>query len=103
MSVLFPTGKTKGILNTGIWSASQRPPEFPADREIDTTSAMAGWMKAMEDAGTPVEFTPLSEVAETVVEGLYADRFWMVEEGRFEDTVRARTQIILDRAHPDYS
>lgn len=103
VSVLFPTGKTKGILNTGIWSASERPPEFPADREIDTTSAMAGWMKAMEDAGTPVEFTPLSEVADTVVEGLYADRFWMVEEGRFEDTVRARTAIILERAHPDYA
>jgi len=103
VSVLFPTGKTKGILNTGIWSASERPPEFPADREIDTTSAMAGWMKAMEDAGTPVEFTPLSEVADTVVEGLYADRFWMVEEGRFEDTVRARTDIILNRAHPDYA
>lgn len=102
VSVLFPTGRTKGILNTGIWAASERPPEFPADHEIDTTSAMAGWMKAMEDAGTPVEFTPLSEVADTVVEGLYADRFWMVEEGRFEDTVKARTQIILDRAHPLY-
>ena len=103
VSVLFPTGKTKGILNTGIWAASERPPEFPADHEIDTTSAMAGWMKAMEDAGTPVQFTPLSEVADTVVEGLYADRFWMVEEGRFEDTVRARTEIILNRAHPDYA
>ncbi|MBU6329206.1 MAG: SDR family NAD(P)-dependent oxidoreductase [Acidobacteria bacterium] len=103
VSVLFPTGRTKGILNTGIWAASERPPEFPADHEIDTTSAMAGWMKAMEDAGTPVVFTPLSEVADTVVEGLYANRFWMVEEGRFEETVRARAEIILNRADPDYS
>jgi hypothetical protein len=63
---------------------------------------MEGWIKSMEDAGTPVSFTPLSEVADTVVDGLYANRFWMVEEGRFEDSVRQRTEIILNRADPDY-
>ena len=53
-------------------------------------------------AGTPVAFTPLSEVAETVVDGLLRDRFWMVEEGRFEDLVRQRTDIILQRDYPNY-
>jgi hypothetical protein len=56
----------------------------------------------MEAAGTPVAVTPLSEVAEQVIEGLYANRFWMVEEGRFEDAVNERTQIILNRAAPLY-
>ena len=45
------------------------------------------WAKGIdmqEAAGTPVEFTPLSEIADTVVDGLLANRFWMVEEGRFE-------------------
>ena len=55
-----------------------------------------------EAAGTPVAFTPLSEVADTVVDGLLAGRFWMVEEGRFEDAVNMRADIILRRADPDY-
>jgi hypothetical protein len=63
---------------------------------------MGDWIKAMEAAGTPVVFTPLSEVADTVVDGLYADRFWMVEEGRFEEMVKTRTDVILRRAAPDY-
>jgi NAD(P)-dependent dehydrogenase (short-subunit alcohol dehydrogenase family) len=102
VSVLFPTGKTQGILNTGIWAAAERPPEFEAEVPVDTSSKMEGWIASMEAAGTPIAFTPLSEVAETVIEGLYANRFWMVEEGRFEDAVKQRTDIILRRADPDY-
>ena len=63
---------------------------------------MEGWIASMEAAGTPIAFTPLSEVADTVIDGLYANRFWMVEEGRFEDAVKQRTDIILRRADPDY-
>ena len=51
---------------------------------------------------TPVAVTPLSEVADQVVDGLYANRFWMVEEGRFEESVQRRTDIILRRANPLY-
>lgn len=102
VSVLFPTGRTQGILDTGIWAAAERPPEFAPVQPIDTSSKMAGWVAAMEAAGTPVQFTPLSEVADTVVDGLFANRFWMVEEGRFEDAVKQRTDIILRRADPDY-
>lgn len=102
VSVLFPTGKTKGILDTGIWAAAERPPEFAPDEPVDTSNKMQMWIQMQEAAGTPVVFTPLSEVADTVVDGLYANRFWMVEEGRFEDAVKARTDIILRRADPDY-
>ena len=56
----------------------------------------------MEAAGTRCMFTPLSEVADTVVDGLYADRFWMVEEGRFEEMVKTRTDVILRRGDPQY-
>lgn len=102
VSVLFPSGKTQGILDTGIWKAAERPPEFPSEAPVDMTSKLDDWVKAMEAAGKPVVFTPLSEVAETVVDGLYANRFWMVEEGRFEDMLKQRTDIILRRAAPDY-
>ena len=48
-------------------------------------------------------FTPLSEVAETVVDGLLCDRFWMVEEGALSRTWSAeRTDIILQRDYPNY-
>jgi NAD(P)-dependent dehydrogenase (short-subunit alcohol dehydrogenase family) len=102
VSVLFPSGKTKGILDTGIWQPRERPAEYASAQPLDTTSRMQGWIKTMEDAGTPVVFTPLSEVADTVVDGLYANRFWMVEEGRFEEMVQARTDVILRRGDPDY-
>jgi NAD(P)-dependent dehydrogenase (short-subunit alcohol dehydrogenase family) len=102
VSVLFPSGKTKGILDTGIWRPRERPAEYASEQPLDTTSRMEGWIKTMEAAGTPVVFTPLSEVADTVVDGLYANRFWMVEEGRFEEMVQTRTDVILRRAAPDY-
>ncbi|MFM8861291.1 MAG: alcohol dehydrogenase, partial [Acidimicrobiia bacterium] len=57
---------------------------------------------SMEAAGTPVAVTPLSEVADQVVDGLYANRFWMVEEGRFEESVKQRADIMLRRADPFY-
>jgi len=102
VSVLFPSGKTQGILDTGIWAAADRPPEFAPDQPIDTTNKMQMWIDMQEAAGTPVQFTPLSEVADTVVDGLYANRFWMVEEGRFEEAVQQRTDVILRRADPAY-
>jgi len=102
VSVLFPSGKTQGILDTGIWRPRERPAEFAPEQPLDLRSRLDDWIKAMEAAGQPVVFTPLSEVADTVVDGLRADRFWMVEEGRFEEMVKTRTDIILRRAAPDY-
>ena len=102
VSVLFPTGKTKGLLDTGIWRTRPRPAEYVTDKPVDTGSKMQDWIKSMEAAGTPVAFTPLEEVAETVIDGLLNDRFWMVEEGRFEDAVRMRADVMLRRADPVY-
>lgn len=102
VSVLFPSGKTQGILDTGIWRTRERPAEYATDHQVDTSSKMQEWIKSMEAAGTPVAFTPLSEVADTVIDGLVNNRFWMVEEGRFEDMVRRRTEVILARADPLY-
>jgi len=102
VSVLFPTGRTKGVLDTGIWAAAERPPGYEAETPIDHTNKMAGWIASMEAAGTPVAVTPLREVADTVIDGLYANRFWMVEEGRFEEAVQMRADVILRRAAPLY-
>ena len=63
---------------------------------------MQMWIDMQEAAGTPVVFTPLSEVADTVVDGLYADRFWMVEEGRFEELVQHPHRRHPPPGRPDY-
>ena len=102
VSVLFPSGRTEGILNTGIWTPRERPAGYESDAPIDTTSKMQMWIDMKEQAGDPVQFTPLSEVAETMMDGLRARRFWMVEEGRFEELVQARADVILRRADPQY-
>lgn len=102
VSVLFPSGRTKGLLDTGIWKTRERPAEYATDKPVDTGSKMQAWIESMEKAGTPVTFTPLTEVADTVIDGLLNDRFWMVEEGRFEDMVRMRTDVMLRRAAPEY-
>jgi len=102
VSVLFPSGRTEGILNTGIWTPRERPPGYESDAPIDTTSKMQMWIDMKKQAGDPVQFTPLSEVADTMIDGLRANRFWMVEEGRFEDLVQARADVILRRADPQY-
>ena len=63
VSVLFPSGKTKGLLDTGIWKTRERPAEYATDKPVDTGSKMQAWIESMEKAGTPVTFTPLTEVA----------------------------------------
>ena len=59
VSVLFPSGETQGILDTGIWAPAERPPEFAPEAPIDTSNKMQMWIDMQEAAGTPVAFTPV--------------------------------------------
>jgi short-subunit dehydrogenase len=107
VSVLFPSGRTPGLLNTGIWRRRDRPAEFESrstrEQPADGSSALDGIVKAMEAAGTPVSFTPLDEVADQVVAGILAGQFWMLEPSdQADESVRRRTQSILERNAPDY-
>jgi hypothetical protein len=57
----------------------------------------------MRDAGHEVAFTPVEEVAEHVVDGIRADRFWMLPASEHSDRqIRARSRSMLDRADPSY-
>lgn len=57
----------------------------------------------MRSAGHEVEFTPVEEVARTVVDGIIADRFWMLPDSEHSDRqIRARSQSMLDRSNPSY-
>ncbi|MFC1440847.1 SDR family NAD(P)-dependent oxidoreductase [Streptacidiphilus sp. N1-10] len=101
-SVLFPGPH---MLRTGLWESHRnRPERFAKQRPRRTPyRSLAGWEAAMEAAGQQVEFTPVEEVAGTVVDGIRADRFWMLPPSEHSDRqIRARSQSMLERSNPTY-
>nr|WP_170306561.1 SDR family NAD(P)-dependent oxidoreductase [Mycolicibacter kumamotonensis] len=99
--VLFPGG----FLNTGIWESwRHRPHRYAATQQRRTPEAtLAAVVARFEAAGTQVEFTPLETVADQVVEGIQADRFWMMGPPAASDqVVAAKAASILARGEPDY-
>ena len=99
--VLFPGG----FLNTGIWESwRHRPLRYAATQERQTPEqTLAGVVARFEAAGAGVQFTPLETVADQVVEGIRADRFWMMgPPAPSEEVVRRKAASILARGEPDY-
>ncbi|KAA1251859.1 SDR family NAD(P)-dependent oxidoreductase [Mycobacterium simiae] len=99
--VLFPTG----FLDTGIWESwRHRPQRYAATQERRTPEhTLAQVVARFEAAGGRVEFTPLKTVADQVVRGIRADRFWMMGPPTSADEVVSRKAAsILARANPDY-
>ncbi|BAV39958.1 SDR family oxidoreductase [Mycobacterium ulcerans] len=98
---LFPGG----FLNTGIWESwRHRPQRYAATQTRRTPEhTLADVVGRFEAAGARVEFTPLAAVADQVVEGIRADRFWMMGPPTPADEVVTRKAAsIVARADPDY-
>ncbi|WP_328832287.1 SDR family NAD(P)-dependent oxidoreductase [Streptomyces sp. NBC_00252] len=101
-SVLFPGPH---MLRTGLWESHRnRPARYAKERPRRTPYRSLGqWESAMKEAGKEVAFTPVEEVAELVVDGIRADRFWMLPESEHSDAqIRARAGSMLDRTNPSY-
>ncbi|MEU8518339.1 SDR family NAD(P)-dependent oxidoreductase [Streptomyces sp. NBC_01216] len=101
-SVLFPGPH---MLRTGLWESHRNRPERYAKQRPRRTPyrSLDQWEAAMRAAGHEVAFTPVEEVAGHVVDGIRADRFWMLPAGEHSDRqIRARSQSMLDRADPTY-
>ncbi|GGW94792.1 SDR family NAD(P)-dependent oxidoreductase [Streptomyces chryseus] len=101
-SVLFPGPH---MLRTGLWESHRnRPSRYAKERPRRTPYRSLGqWETAMRDAGHAIEFTPVEDVAETVVDGIEADRFWMLPASEHSDRqIRARARSMLDRSEPSY-
>lgn len=99
--VLFPSG----FLNTGIWESwRHRPARYAATQKRRTPQhTLADVVARFEAAGARVEFTPLETVADQVVEGIRADRFWMLGPPTpGEEVVSRKAASILNRSNPDY-
>lgn len=101
-SVLFPGPH---MLRTGLWESHRnRPARYAKERPRRTPyRSLDQWESAMKAAGKDVAFTPVEEVADLVVEGIRADRFWLLPESEHSDAqIRARAASMLDRANPSY-
>ncbi|MET9360704.1 SDR family NAD(P)-dependent oxidoreductase [Streptomyces sp. NPDC006632] len=101
-SVLFPGPH---MLRTGLWESHRnRPERFAKERPRRTPyRSLDQWESAMKAAGQEIEFTPVEDVAAEVVDGIRADRFWMLPASEHSDRqIRARSQAMLDRANPAY-
>ncbi|MFG2785638.1 SDR family NAD(P)-dependent oxidoreductase [Streptomyces prunicolor] len=101
-SVLFPGPH---MLRTGLWESHRnRPDRYAKERPRRTPyRSLDQWETAMKEAGKEVAFTPVEEVADLVVDGIRADRFWLLPESEHSDAqIRARADSMLDRANPSY-
>ncbi|MER6125693.1 SDR family NAD(P)-dependent oxidoreductase [Streptomyces sp. NPDC001795] len=101
-SVLFPGPH---MLRTGLWESHRNRPARYAKQKPRRTPyrSLAQWEAAMKDAGHQVRFTPVEEVADLVVDGIRADRFWLLPQSEHSDAqITARARSMLDRANPSY-
>ncbi|MFD5699041.1 SDR family NAD(P)-dependent oxidoreductase [Streptomyces lasiicapitis] len=101
-SVLFPGPH---MLRTGLWESHRnRPERYAKSRPRRAPYRSLGqWETAMREAGQEVAFTPVEEVAEHVLDGIRADRFWMLPDSEHSDRqIRARSRSMLERANPSY-
>lgn len=98
-SVLLPAG---GLLLTGLWTADRnRPGDLARERPRSRPGMTAeGFRQLMAEQGHEIPVLPLEEVAGWVVDGITADRFWLLPEGMMDDEVRARAAAIIARKEP---
>ena len=101
-SVLFPGPH---MLRTGLWESHRNRPERYAKQQPRRTPyrSLGQWEAAMRAAGREVRFTRVEEVAELVVDGIRADRFWLLPASEHSDAqIRARAESMLHRTNPSY-
>jgi NAD(P)-dependent dehydrogenase (short-subunit alcohol dehydrogenase family) len=98
-SVLLPSG---GLLLTGLWTADRnRPGELARERPRSRPGMTPEQFREhMASQGHDIPVMPLDEVASWVVDGVLADRFWLLPDGVMDDEVRARAEAIIARKEP---
>jgi NAD(P)-dependent dehydrogenase (short-subunit alcohol dehydrogenase family) len=105
-SLLYPSTRSPGMLNTGIWRpGANRPDRYdrPGAPPREGRDALGEYLSRMEAAGLPVEFAPLSEVADLCFEGIVNDTFWITVPNELQQAkIRARAESQVARSAPDY-
>lgn len=105
-SLLYPSTRTPGVLNTGIWKAgANRPDRYdrPGAPPKEGRDSLAQFQQRMEQLGQKVEFAPLSEVADICFEGIRDDVFWItVPNEQQQAKIRARAESQVAMTPPSY-
>lgn len=103
VSVLFPTGYSPGLLNTGIWNQRERPAEYASTNPRPLRRGLDVFMEKAKEEGRDVRFTPLEEVADQVVVGVTTDQFWLhVPSETSDQKLKERYESIVERRPPTY-
>lgn len=102
VSVLYPG---PNWMNTGIFNSDRvRPDEFhKADAPPRMEVNFDILRQTLLDCGEEFVETPLSDVANTVYQGVVNNQFWMLPTSdRTDESINKRAEIMLKRAQPDY-
>ena len=105
-SLLFPSTRSPGMLNTGIWQpGAHRPDKYdrPGAPPWEGRDALGPYLRRMEAAGLEVQFAPLSEVAEMCLQGILADTFWITVPNELQQQkIQARATSQIRMTAPEY-
>ena len=106
VSLLLPSTRSPGALNTGIWRPGRNRPERyarPGQAPVEGRDALTPFVQQLEQHGQELVFAPTEEVAEIALEGILADQFWIYLPGeKSATTVNARAASMRDATSPDY-
>jgi NAD(P)-dependent dehydrogenase (short-subunit alcohol dehydrogenase family) len=105
-SLLYPSTRSPGVLNTGIWRpGANRPDRYdrPGAPPREGRDSLALYLERAKAAGQEVLFAPLEEVADICVEGIRDDIFWITVPNELtEEKIRARAASQIGRTPPEY-
>jgi NAD(P)-dependent dehydrogenase (short-subunit alcohol dehydrogenase family) len=105
-SLLYPSTRTPGMLNTGIWRpGANRPDRYdrPGAPPKEGRDSLGMYLKRMEEAGLEVTFAPLAEVADMCFDGIVNDVFWITAPSETQEAkIQARATSQIEKSAPEY-
>jgi NAD(P)-dependent dehydrogenase (short-subunit alcohol dehydrogenase family) len=106
VSLLLPSTRTPGALDTGIWRPGRNRPERyarPGQAPVQGRDALTPFVEQLERVGQTLTFAPIHEVADIALEGILADQFWIyLPSERSAATIDARAESMRSASRPDY-
>ena len=105
-SLMLPSTRTPGALDTGIWRPGRNRPDRyarPGQAPVEGRDALTPFVEQLEQHGQELVFAPIEEVAEITLEGILADRFWIyLPNDRAAATIDARAASMRTAQDPEY-
>ena len=105
-SLLYPSTRTPGVLDTGIWRPGANRPERydrPGAPPKEGRDSLTPFLSRAKAAGMEVMFAPLAEVADLCLEGIRNDTFWItVPNPMTSERIQARATSQIEQTAPDY-